>query len=78
MDELDDATLWQQVKNGDDLAFEEIWRCHNRRVFQALCQRRLNPSEADEGTSEVFLRAWKRRERSSPRDSAAKRIWTEN
>ena len=44
---------------GDSSAFERIYRAHVARIH-SLARRMLGPSEADEVTQDIFVRAWQK------------------
>ncbi len=54
-----DSILVERCLSGDDSAWEDMVKCHSRRVF-ALCYRFTNKdSEAQDLTQEVFLRVFR-------------------
>ena len=55
-----DHQLARDAAAGDMPAFEELYRCHNRRVY-ALCLRMTqNVSEAEDLTQEVFINLFRK------------------
>ena len=44
---------------GDSSAFERLYRTHVARIH-SLARRMLGPSEADEVTQDIFVRAWQK------------------
>ncbi len=68
-----DRRLVGEAQNGDFLAFEQLYRDNERRVF-ALCLRlSCDAALAEELTQEVFVRAW--RKLSSFRGDSAFSSW---
>ena len=55
---IPESRLIQQARAGEVGAFEHLYRLHVGRVF-ALC-RRMEPSEAEELTQRIFVRAWEK------------------
>jgi RNA polymerase sigma factor (sigma-70 family) len=56
--ELDRVDV-ELARSGDAVAFERIYRRHAARIH-TLCARLLTPSEADDASQEVFIRAWRK------------------
>jgi RNA polymerase sigma-70 factor, ECF subfamily len=56
--DLDRADV-RLARDGDTAAFERIYRRHAGRIH-TLCCRMLSPEEADDGTQDVFIRAWQK------------------
>lgn len=52
-------------RSGDERALEELYRTHGRLVF-SFCRRTLGDDRAADATQEVFLAAWRSRERFRP------------
>ena len=52
----DDAT---RAQRGDAAAFERLYRRHSARIY-SLARRIVGPAEAEDGTQEVFIRAWEK------------------
>jgi RNA polymerase sigma-70 factor (ECF subfamily) len=58
----DDGTLVRRAQEGDEVAFERLYRWHVNRVY-ALCLRMCcDASLAQELTQDAFVRAWERLE----------------
>jgi RNA polymerase sigma-70 factor, ECF subfamily len=56
---LDESTLVERAKSGDREAFGELFRRHQDTVLRVVRRRlRAYPSDVDDVTSEVFLRAF--------------------
>jgi len=54
-DRLSDAEVIQRAREGDQTAFEYLYRLHSRRVY-AVCLRMVaDPTEAEDLTQEAFL-----------------------
>lgn len=51
--------LARAAADGDETAFSEIFRCHQRRIW-AICRSYLDPADAEDATQETFLKAWSR------------------
>lgn len=49
-------------RSGDERALEELYRSHGRLVY-SFCRRTLGDDRAADATQEVFLAAWRSRER---------------
>lgn len=54
----DDRTLYLRARNGDQDAFGDLVRRHQRRIWM-VCRQYLGPDEADAAAQETFLKAWK-------------------
>ncbi len=54
----DDRALYLRARNGDEDAFADLVRRHQRRVWM-VCRQYLGPDEADAAAQETFLKAWK-------------------
>ncbi|HST52938.1 MAG TPA: RNA polymerase sigma factor [Pyrinomonadaceae bacterium] len=50
-----DVALAQRVADGDEYAFEEIYRIHHRRVYGLCLRMTQNVAEAEDITQEVFI-----------------------
>jgi RNA polymerase sigma-70 factor (ECF subfamily) len=58
--ELTDPDLVRLAQEGDAVAFERIYRLHNRKVY-SLCLRMVgNPTEAEDLTQDVFLHLFRK------------------
>lgn len=57
----DDGILWRQAREGDQEAFAELVRRHQRRVWM-VCRQYVGPDEADAAVQDAFLKAWSRLE----------------
>ncbi len=58
--ELTNADILRLAQQGDAVAFERIYRLHNRKVY-ALCARMAaDPTEAEDLTQEVFLQLFRK------------------
>jgi RNA polymerase sigma-70 factor, ECF subfamily len=58
--ELPEAEAIRLAQQGDEAAFERIYRLHNRRVY-ALCLRMVgNPAEAEDLMQEAFLQLFRK------------------
>jgi RNA polymerase sigma factor (sigma-70 family) len=58
---VDDATLWERVRDGDTDAFGDLFERHAR-VIHSYCFRRTGDwSAAEDLVSVVFLEVWRRR-----------------
>jgi RNA polymerase sigma-70 factor, ECF subfamily len=51
--------LIRSARAGDEEAFADLVALHSDRVYSALRRFGLDPTEADEVSQEVFLRAWR-------------------
>lgn len=62
--ELEDAArlLGERFRGGDERALEQIYREHSRLVY-SFCRRALDEHRAADATQEVFIAAWRSRER---------------
>src|SRR5713226_10691609 len=59
-EEPNEAESIQRARQGDEAAFERLYRSHSRRVY-ALCLRMVrNTAEAEELTQETFLQVFRR------------------
>lgn len=56
------SNILENLKNGDEFAFEQIYKSFWEKVFITACQKIRNPYEAEEIAQEIFLDLWKRRE----------------
>lgn len=57
---VSDFELAQATAAGDEMAFEQIYRAHARKVY-SLCLRLLrNPTEAEDVTQDVFVRLYRK------------------
>lgn len=54
-----DHALVRRARNGDEDAFAELVARYAERVYRMLRRFGLDPSEADETSQEVFVRAWR-------------------
>jgi RNA polymerase sigma-70 factor, ECF subfamily len=54
----DEAALIRAAKEGDTGAFEQLVRCHTRRVFRVALHIARSHQDAEEITQETFLRAF--------------------
>jgi RNA polymerase sigma-70 factor (ECF subfamily) len=54
--DAEDAT---RAQRGDAAAFERLYHRHSARVY-SLARRLVGPAEAEDGTQEVFIRAWEK------------------
>src|SRR5690242_12440646 len=58
--ELPESAVIRMAQQGDEGAFERLYRLHSARVY-ALCMRMLrNPDEAEDSTQEVFLHVFRK------------------
>ena len=57
--ELEDALLIQQAKDGDADAFGELYARYADSVFRFVYSQTSNRLDAEDITSDVFLRAWR-------------------
>ena len=48
------------ARNGDDLAFERLYRQHVGRIYALALRLSRNPSDADALTQDIFVRVWER------------------
>lgn len=55
----DDAVLWQAACEGDQDAFGELVRRHQRRIWM-VCRQYVGADEADSATQDTFLKAYTR------------------
>ena len=55
----DDAVLWQAACGGDQDAFGELVRRHQRRIWM-VCRQYVGADEADSATQDTFLKAYTR------------------
>jgi RNA polymerase sigma-70 factor, ECF subfamily len=55
----DEATLIARARSGEESAFAELVLMHSERVMAILRRFGLTPTEVEEVTQEVFLRAWR-------------------
>jgi len=55
-----DADLVARVRGGDLGAFEELVRCHQRRIYRTLIGITGNAEDAEDGTQNAFLKAFER------------------
>ncbi|HOT79638.1 MAG TPA: sigma-70 family RNA polymerase sigma factor [Microthrixaceae bacterium] len=60
-----DAVLAERFRSGDERALEEVYREHSRLVY-SFCRRALDDHRAADATQDVFLAAWRSRERYRP------------
>jgi len=63
--ERDALLLAADFRNGDERALERIYREHSSLVY-SYCRRTLGEHRAADATQEVFLAAWRSRERYRP------------
>jgi RNA polymerase sigma-70 factor (ECF subfamily) len=57
---ISDFELAQATAAGDEMAFEQIYRAHARKVY-SLCLRMLgNPTEAEDVTQDVFVKLYRK------------------
>jgi RNA polymerase sigma factor (sigma-70 family) len=61
-DDRADAEVWQAAVSGSPEAWGELFRRHNRTVYNYCFRRTLDWGAAEDLTSAVFLEAWRRRE----------------
>lgn len=54
-----DATLVARARDGDQAAFEEIYRRYDRRIFNTVLQVVRNDEDAADITQEAFVRAFR-------------------
>jgi len=59
---LDDATLLERCRQGDDLAWEALVRRFQGRVYSVACHYMRNTEEARDVAQEVFVRIYERLE----------------
>ena len=59
---LDDATLLERCRQGDDLAWEGLVRRFQGRVYSVACHYMRNAEEARDVAQEVFVRIYERLE----------------
>lgn len=57
-----EADLVEAFRAGDERALEALYRAHGRLVY-SFCRRTVGDDRAADATQEVFLAAWKSRER---------------
>lgn len=57
--EATEAVLIERAQGGDQRAYGRLVRLHQRRVWSTARQLVRSPSDADDVTQEVFLRAWR-------------------
>ena len=55
----EDASLVARVQNGDMDAFEELVRRYNRRIYRTLISITGSPTDAEDYTQNVFLKAFR-------------------
>ncbi len=60
-----DADVARRLAAGDESALKDAYDAHGRVVF-SFCRRSLGPERAADATQEVFLAAWRSRERYRP------------
>jgi RNA polymerase sigma-70 factor (ECF subfamily) len=66
--ELDDGTLWERTRRGDDEAFGQLFERHATAIYN-YCFRRVGDwGIAEDLLSVVFLEAWRRRAKELPPD----------
>ncbi len=69
MEEIDerevDASIARSLADGDESALKAAYDAHGRLVY-SFCRRSLGPERAADATQEVFLAAWRSRERFRP------------
>ncbi len=53
-------TIISDARNGDDLAFERLYRQHVGRVYALALRLSGDPADADSLTQDVFVRVWER------------------
>jgi RNA polymerase sigma-70 factor (ECF subfamily) len=56
---VDDTELVQRAQRGDEIAFEQLVRRHQRYVFNVACRVLNDYAEAEDITQEAFVRAWR-------------------
>ncbi len=61
--DVEESRLVDRLRLGDRRAFEDLYRRRLRSVYGLACRLTGDPSEAEELTQEVFVRAWENRER---------------
>ena len=59
------TSIEERFRRGDETAMEAVYREHGSLVY-TLCRRTLGPERAADTTQEVFLAAWRSRERFRP------------
>ena len=58
--QMSEASLIDRAKQGDKVAFRELYQLHHRRVY-ALCLRLAGQTDlAEEATQETFIRLWQK------------------
>lgn len=57
----DDGLLWRRARDGEETAFGELVRRHQRRVW-LVCRQYVGGDEADSATQDTFLKAFRRLE----------------
>lgn len=60
-EDQDDKRLVRNLKNGDILAFDELYRKFNKKIYSFSLSYLKNKDEAEGIVQEVFLRLWRNR-----------------
>ncbi len=50
--------LWRQAREGDDAAFEQVYRATVGVVYGLCLRMTANPAQAEESTQRTFIKAW--------------------
>lgn len=59
----DTFLLISQIKNGDKVAFSQLYRSHYPRIYSFLLTLLKDTSTAEEITQDIFFRLWINREK---------------
>ena len=66
----DDASLWRQLKKGDEQAFETLYRKYIRDLLHYGERMGMEEEVLKDLVQDLFIEIWKSRERLSDTDSA--------
>lgn len=62
MTDTDDADLWRRVREGDTVAFGDLFCLHGPTIHRYALRRTGDPHAAEDVCAVVFLEAWRRRD----------------
>jgi len=73
---INERDLLIRLKNGDDIAFEKIYRLYHLPIYTNILRMVHDEAAADDLLQEVFLRVWENRNKIDPEKSFAGYLFT--
>lgn len=71
-----DSELFRRIAGGDTIAFEELFRRYDRRIFPFVLKIIRIEAQAQELTQEIFIKLWQHREKLSAVENPEAYIFT--